>query len=122
LIERLLVAFGAVAGLLGVGLAAMAAHVTGGGNLDVAARFLLVHAPVLLAVPALAATKLIHPLAGRIAGLLVAAGLALFCGDLTVRAIWNVAPIRLAAPAGGIVLMAGWLVLIAAPMLGPRRS
>ena len=38
-------------------------------------------------------------------------GLVLFCGDLSIRAIWGIAPWRLAAPTGGILLILGWLTI-----------
>ena len=47
--DRILIALGAIAGLAGVALSAAAAHVTGAGSLETAARFLLFHAPALLA-------------------------------------------------------------------------
>lgn len=119
--DKILVALGGVAGCLGVALAAMAAHVTGGGNLETASRFLMLHAPALLALAALIGTSLVHPLIGRIAGALLVLGLVLFCGDLTVRALWNVAPVRLAAPIGGVFLMAAWAG-VALAALGQRRA
>ena len=76
--DRALVACGALAGLAGVALSAAAAHVTGPGSLDTAARFLLVHAPALLALALLAATGLVHPGLGRAAGLALVLGLVLF--------------------------------------------
>ena len=118
--DRALVALGGIAGCLGVALAAMAAHVTGGGNLETASRFLLLHAPALLALAALTGARLVHPGPGRIAGAVMVLGLVLFCGDLAVRAIWAVAPVRLAAPVGGVLLMVAWLGVGIAALL-PRR-
>lgn len=119
--DRILVALGGLAGLCGVALAAMAAHVTGGGNLETAARFLLLHAPALLAIPALAQAGLAHRGLARAAGYLMALGLVLFCGDLAVRAVWGVAPLRLAAPAGGVLLMLAWGGLGLAGLVGARE-
>ena len=51
--DRVIVALASMAGLAGVALAARAAHGPGGPLLDTAARFLLVHAAVLLALAAL---------------------------------------------------------------------
>lgn len=108
---RSFIVLGAAACLAGIALSAMAAHVTGGGNLDTAARFLLVHGPALLALAALDAGGLLHKALGRIAGVALVAGLVLFCGDLSVRALTGIAPWRLAAPTGGLLLMAGWLAV-----------
>jgi uncharacterized membrane protein YgdD (TMEM256/DUF423 family) len=48
-------------------------------------------------------------------------GLALFCGDLSRRAFSGVALFPRAAPMGGIVLMAGWL-LVGISALLPARA
>ena len=42
-------------------------------------------------------------------------------GDLAVRAIWGIAPVRLAAPTGGIALILSWLA-VALAGLWPRRG
>jgi uncharacterized membrane protein YgdD (TMEM256/DUF423 family) len=113
----MLIVLGALAGLLGVALAAAAAHHPGGSHLETAARFLLLHAPVLLAVAALAATGAVHPGLGRIAGWIIVLGLALFCGDLAMRAWRGAALFPMAAPTGGFALMAGWALLAVAALL-----
>ena len=112
--DRALCCLGALSGLLGVGLAALAAHATGPGSLETASRFLLMHAPALLALPALASAGLLRPAAARGAGALIALGLLLFCGDLSLRALAGLAPLPWAAPAGGLILMAGWALAGAA--------
>ena len=111
----MLIVMGALAGLAGVALSAMAAHAPGGPHLDTAARFLLVHGPTLLALAALAGTGAVSPGLGRIAGWLLVLGLALFCGDLVMRALRGAALFPMAAPIGGILLMGGWgMVAVAA--------
>jgi uncharacterized membrane protein YgdD (TMEM256/DUF423 family) len=111
----------ALAGLLGVGLSAAAAHLPGGANLETAARFLLIHAPVLLATAALAEIGAIHPGMGRIAGWVIVVGLALFCGDLVMRALREHALFPMAAPTGGVILMVGWGVLALAALMRAFR-
>jgi uncharacterized membrane protein YgdD (TMEM256/DUF423 family) len=118
--DRVLIALGALAGLAGVALSAAAAHVTGPGSLETAARFLLFHAPALLALAALSGTRLIHPVLGRAAGFALAIGLGLFSGDLALRAPHGVPLFPMAAPSGGVILMLGW-VLMAVAALGVRR-
>jgi uncharacterized membrane protein YgdD (TMEM256/DUF423 family) len=118
--DRAIAAAGAVAGLLGVALSAMATHGASGGQLDIAARFLLVHAPALLALAALAAGGLIGPRAARLGGLLLILGLLLFCGDLTRRAYAGIPLAPYAAPAGGLALMAGWALAGIAALLRRR--
>jgi uncharacterized membrane protein YgdD (TMEM256/DUF423 family) len=107
---RILVVLAALSGLLGVGLSAAAAHVTG-GNLATAAQFLLFHAPALLALVALIGAGLLHPTLAQAAGYVMVLGLALFCGDLSRRAFSGVPLAPMAAPAGGILLMLGWLLV-----------
>jgi uncharacterized membrane protein YgdD (TMEM256/DUF423 family) len=114
----MLIVLGALSGLLGVALSAMAAHHSSGGpNLETAARFLLLHAPALLAIPALAAAGLINPTAGRLAGWIIVLGLALFCGDLVMRALRETALFPRAAPTGGFLLMGGWALVALAALL-----
>ena len=110
LAARVLIALASLSGLLGVGLSAAAAHVTG-GNLATAAQFLLFHAPALLALVALMAAGALNPLLGQIAGYVLVLGLILFCGDLSRRAFSGVALFPRAAPMGGIALMLGWLLV-----------
>jgi len=120
--ERLLVGLGALAGFAGVGLSAAAAHLTGGGSLDVAARILLAHAPALVALAAAVSAGLLRPGPGRAAGLLLALGLALFAGDLSARALRGAPLFSSAAPAGGFLLLAGWAVLALGALLPARRA
>ena len=120
--ERILVVLAAAAGVFGIALAASAAHVTGGTNLDTAARFLLAHAPALLAIAALVERGAIGPRMGRLAGFTLLIGLALFCGDLSLRALRGEALFRLAAPTGGVVLMIGWALVGLAALAGGARN
>jgi uncharacterized membrane protein YgdD (TMEM256/DUF423 family) len=107
---RILIVLAALSGLLGVGLSAAAAHVTG-GNLATAAQFLLFHAPALLALVALIGAGLLHPTLAQVAGYMMVLGLALFCGDLSRRAFSGAPLAPMAAPTGGILLMLGWLLV-----------
>lgn len=115
--DRLLIVLGAVSGLAGVGLSAAAAHMPGGANLETAARFLMIHAPVLLAVAALAASGAVGPVVVRAAGFAILLGLCLFCGDLTSRAMRETGLFPMAAPTGGFVLMGGWALIAVAALL-----
>jgi uncharacterized membrane protein YgdD (TMEM256/DUF423 family) len=118
--ERALAALGALAGGLGVALAAAAAHLSGPGSAETAARFLLFHAPALLAISAILAAGLAHRGLGRAAGFMLALGLALFCGDLALRGLRGSALLPYAAPAGGVLLIGGWAVLEGALLIGRR--
>lgn len=118
--DRALIGLGALSGVCGVALSAAAAHATGGSQIETAARFLLVHAPALIAVAALTGTGLVHPGAGRIAGIGLAVGLALFAGDLCMRGFRGAPLAPMAAPTGGILMMIGWALLAAAALFAGR--
>ncbi|KAB0267612.1 DUF423 domain-containing protein [Microvirga brassicacearum] len=120
LADRTLAALAALAGLAGVALSAAATHMTGNGSLQIAAQFLLFHAPALLALVALMASAAINLKLGRLAGYVLALGLVLFCGDLSRRALSGVALAPMAAPTGGVLLMLGWILAGAAAFVRPR--
>ena len=118
--DRILIALAALAGLLGVALSAAAAHVAGGTNLEIAARFLLIHAAALFGIAALIGLGFLAPGVGRAAAWALVLGLVLFCGDLSARALWSTPLFPRAAPTGGIVLMIGWALVAIAALLRLR--
>ena len=73
------------------------------------ALYHLVHAVVVLAV-ALAADRLRRP---RLVAGLFTAGIAIFSGTLYLLAITGVTKLGAVTPIGGVLLMAGWLAVIA---------
>jgi uncharacterized membrane protein YgdD (TMEM256/DUF423 family) len=111
--DRLWIGLGALAGLGGVAMAAVAAHALGG--LEPAARRMvesgvqmqLAHAPALVLAGIFGARG---ELLARLAGGAFALGTVLFCGavySLGLRGLsWG-----LLAPTGGTCLMAGWALL-----------
>jgi uncharacterized membrane protein YgdD (TMEM256/DUF423 family) len=114
-VETFFMAAAGLAGLGGVALSAAASHGPGGPVLDTAARFLLIHAAALLGLAALLSSGAVAVTLGRLAGGALLLGLVLFCGDLIARTYLGRALFPLAAPTGGILLMAGWgLVTVAA--------
>jgi uncharacterized membrane protein YgdD (TMEM256/DUF423 family) len=119
LATRALIVLAALSGVLGVGLSAAAAHVTG-GSLATAAQFLLFHAPALLALAALATAGTIHPMLGPVAGYILVLGLVLFCGDLSRRAFAGTPLFPRAAPTGGILMMVGWIIVGLAALVPAR--
>ncbi|AMB45503.1 DUF423 domain-containing protein [Methylobacterium sp. AMS5] len=119
-LDRLLAALAALAGGLGVAASAAAAHTSGGETLKTAAQFLMFHAPAVLALTVLAATGFVRGGLARLAAAALLIGLALFSGDLALRALTGTPLFPMAAPSGGVVLMAGWL-LAAVAMLVPAR-
>jgi uncharacterized membrane protein YgdD (TMEM256/DUF423 family) len=117
----MLVVAAALVGFLGVALSAVASHAGKGPNLETAARFLLIHAPALLAIVALAWAGAVDERVARIAACAMLLGLTLFCGDLVMRAYRDVPLFPRAAPTGGIVLMLGWALVAVAGLMRAWR-
>lgn len=101
--SRLLILAAGLAGAAGVALSALAAH-KGGAFTGTAANFLLMHAPIFLAAGLLGAGRAL-----RAACLILLAGLVIFCGDLLMRDLAGTRLFAFAAPAGGTLLILGWL-------------
>lgn len=113
--NRIPVFVAGLVGTAGVALSAAASH--GGGPFTAtAASFMLMHAPVLLAIGLLTANRTLH-----VASLILIAGLVLFCGDLLMRDFAGVRLFPFAAPTGGTLLMTGWLA-IALAALRPAKA
>ncbi|MEI9422183.1 DUF423 domain-containing protein [Mesorhizobium sp. Cs1299R1N1] len=112
--SRLLVLAGGLAGAAGVALSAAAAH-HGGAFTGTAASFLLMHAPVFLAIGLIGANRWL-----RIASLVLLAGLLLFAGDLLARDFWGSRLFPMSAPIGGTLLIAGWLAIAISAVARPR--
>jgi len=114
-----------LAGLMGAGgvvLAAADAHGAPGAGLAGAAYMLLFHAAALVGGTALYQQGVLwRPLTLAV---LVAwiVGAALFSGDVALRAFAGHRLFPMAAPSGGIILIAAWLALAAAAILALARS
>ena len=119
--DRILLALGALAGLLGVAASAAAAHIPSGDSLKTAAQFLLFHAPAVIALVALAATGVSHRLLTQLAATAIVIGLVLFSGDLALRALHGKPLFPMAAPSGGFMLMGGWLLAAVAAFVPARQ-
>jgi uncharacterized membrane protein YgdD (TMEM256/DUF423 family) len=119
--ERALGFAAGLAGASGVGAAAAAVHGGSAPNLETAARFLLFHAPALLALSATLAAGTVGRRLGRLAGAALVIGLALFSGDLALQALRGVALFPMAAPSGGMLLIGGWLLAGVASLAARRR-
>ena len=113
---RLPIAIAGVIGACGVILAAGAAHLPDATRLASASTMLLFHALAVLATVTLAERGIIHPRIGLAAlwGFIV--GASLFAGDLTVRQYAGHSLFPMAAPTGGTLMIASWLVLTVAAM------
>ena len=110
--ERIFILCGGLAGAAGVALSAAAAH-AGGAFTGTAASFLLMHAPAFLAIGLLGGNPVL-----RIGGLILLIGVVLFCGDLLARDFLGTRLFPFAAPAGGTLLIVGWLVVAASALTG----
>jgi len=108
---RILIVLAAVMGADGVMLAAASAHQADASRLASASSMLLFHATAVLAAVALAERGIINTRIGIASGsgFVIAAGL--FAGDLTSRQYAGHSLFPYAAPTGGTLLIASWLVL-----------
>ena len=110
-LARVLIVLAAIMGADGVILAAASAHQADASRLGAASSMLLFHACAVLGTVALAERALIHARIGLVAasGFVIAA--ALFAGDLTMRQYAGQGLFPMAAPTGGTLLIASWLLL-----------
>jgi uncharacterized membrane protein YgdD (TMEM256/DUF423 family) len=110
---QILIALGCLMGAAGVALTAAGAHSRPNAGLESAGAMLLFHAPAVVA-----ATFVLggFPLGFvAIAGFILGAGL--FAGDIAFQAYRGRRLFRYAAPAGGLILIASWLLLALAALL-----
>ncbi|OBQ89400.1 DUF423 domain-containing protein [Mesorhizobium sp. AA23] len=103
--SRILVLAGGLVGAAGVALSAAAAH-GGGAFTGTSSSFLLMHAPVFLAIGLIGGSRYL-----RIASLALLVGLLLFSGDLLARDFLGSRLFPMSAPIGGTLLIVGWLAI-----------
>lgn len=120
-LARTLAALAGLMGASGVALAAMAAHLADATRLGTASSMLLFHAAATLGAMALSERHILQRRIGLIAALGFVAGSALFAGDLALRQFAGHSLFPMAAPSGGTVLIASWLVVTVAAAW-PRRA
>ena len=120
-VHRMLIVLAGLMGAAGVALAAASAHLADAARLGAASSMLLFHAAALPGVVALAERGVLQPRIAQMAacGFVVAA--ILFAGDLSLRQYAGHGLFPLAAPAGGTLLIASWLVL-ALSALWPAKT
>jgi len=107
-----------IIGAAGVGLAAAASHAGGEALLRPASTICLAHAPALIAL-SLAAGRLRF---SALAALGMITGTLLFSGDLVARHFLGGGLFPMAAPTGGLTLIASWLLLAVGATLSPRTG
>ena len=119
---RTLLALAALIGLASVGAGASGQHGAAspqaGDWLKTSAEYGLADA---LAVYAAAFLGTQGARLAEVAGWLFLAGALAFCGSLDAMALGGVAAVRPLTPIGGMLMLAGWLVLAIAAVLGVRR-
>ena len=118
---RLLILWTGLMGAAGVALAAGAAHLPDAARLTSASTMLLFHAPAALAALLLIERGLVQRHLAAVAAAGLAFGASLFAGDLVARQYLGAGLFPMAAPSGGTLTMAGWLLLGLSGLLGRRR-
>ncbi len=118
----ILIAVAGLMGAAGVVLLAAGAHAAPGTGLDNAGQMLLFHAAAVVA----AASALHQGLFFRPLGIAAAIGLvigaSLFSGDIAMRALAGHRLFPMAAPSGGVILIASWLALAVAAVIAAART
>lgn len=109
--RRFLVLLAGLYGAAGVALAAAAAHVDVNQSLAIAAQFAMIGAAALAGIAALGVATGRGWSFADIAGGILALGTLLFSGALAARVLLDTSIFPMAAPTGGTMLIAGWLVL-----------
>jgi uncharacterized membrane protein YgdD (TMEM256/DUF423 family) len=117
---QVLIAIAALFGCAGIVFAAAGAHAKPGTGLDSAGHMLLFHAPAVIAACIGMAAGLISRPVGIVATIALLIGVALFAGDLALRAYAGHRLFPMAAPTGGIVMIGGWALLAVAAFLAVR--
>ncbi len=117
-----LIGITAIFGCAGLMLAAAGAHARPGVGLDSAGYMLLFHASAVIAACAAIASGLIQRPTGITAAIVLLIGTALFSGDLALRAYTGHRLFPMAAPTGGMVMMAGWALLALGAFLALRQN
>jgi uncharacterized membrane protein YgdD (TMEM256/DUF423 family) len=117
--EALLVLAGLM-GAIGIVLTAAGAHGKPGAGLDSAGYLLLIHALAVLAGVALLREPVLWRPVGTAALWGFVVGAALFAADVAARAYAGGRLFPFAAPSGGMIMIASWLVFALAALAGPR--
>ena len=118
----ILIAVAGLMGAAGVMLLAAGAHAAPGAGLDGAGQMLLFHAAaVVAAASALHQGLVLRPL-GIAAAIGLVIGASLFSGDIAMRALAGHRLFPMAAPSGGVILIASWLALTVAAVVAMARA
>ena len=77
----------------------------------------LTHAPAFLALSARKPPPLL-----TIASIAMIVGIVLFCGDIAMRALHGTGLFPMAAPSGGLTLIAAWLLVAVQALIPAKRQ
>lgn len=110
----------ALFGAAGTGLLAAGAHAAG-TTVTTAGQMLLFHAPALMAAAVARKAGYLHEGTGQLGLALLGGGVALFAADLALRGFSGSRLFAMAAPLGGGLTIAGWLLLAVAAVLAAFR-
>ena len=114
--NRLMLAAAGILGAVGIASAAGASHGADAPLLGAAALIALSQAPAVLALALFAD----HGRLIRASAALIAFGAILFVADLAARHFLGNRLFPMSAPLGGLAMIAGWLLLVAAAAVGRR--
>lgn len=106
-LQNIILFLAGLTGLSGVALAAAATHLGDRYLLGNASLTCLSHAPVLIGLVALWTKVRTAP----IAAVVLFVGILFFSGDLVSRHFTGAALFPMAAPSGGVLMMAGWVLI-----------
>jgi len=120
-VSRIVIVLAAIMGADGVILAAASAHGADASRLAAASSMLLFHASATLGAVALTERGMIHVRLGLLSAIGFVISASLFAGDLTLRQYAGHGLFPMAAPTGGTLLIASWLVLAIAAAW-PRKG
>ena len=116
--EQILIVVAGLLGAAGIALAAAGAHGHPQSGLDAAGYLLVIHAVALLGGADALHQGLLARTVGAGALLALAIGAALFGSDVAMRAFVGHRLFPMAAPAGGLAMIAGWLAIAIAAVTG----
>ena len=112
-IARITVFLAGLLGATGIGLAAAANHLDDPRSFSAAATVCLANAPALIGLYAVRPSLRFAPLAA----LVIAFGALLFTADMLLRHFYGLPVFAMAAPTGGIMQIAGWLIVAVSALL-----
>lgn len=107
-------------GLFGVTLLAAATHAGAADTLQIAGQMLLFHASAVIGACVARRAGLLADIGARLAISLLILGVALFAADLAMRGFHGARLFMGAAPAGGFMMLGGWLGLAGSALFARR--